>query len=60
MLDTTLAPLLDNNFLSRTDGEEAAYTVDEHHALYRHTEQLFDALLGQAPVLCDLLPPTDL
>ncbi len=58
-LDTTLAPLLDNDFLSRTDDKEAAYTVDEHHALYRRTERLFDALLEQAPVLCDLLPPTN-
>lgn len=58
-LDTTLDLLLDNGFLSRTDDEDAAYTVDEHHALYRHTERLFDALLDQAPVLCNLLPPTD-
>lgn len=58
-LDTTLAPLLDNDFLSRTDDKEAAYTVDEHHPLYRRTERLFDALLEQAPVLCDLLPPTN-
>jgi hypothetical protein len=60
MLDTTLTPLLDNNFLSQTDDEEADYTVDEHHALYRHTERLFDALLAQAPVLCDLFQPTSL
>ena len=59
-LDVTLAPLLDSDFLSRTDDEESPYTVDEYHALYRPTEQLFDALLEQAPVLCDLLPPTDL
>lgn len=58
--DTTLTPLLDNNFLSQTDDEEADYTVDEHHALYRHTERLFDALLAQAPVLCDLFQPTSL
>jgi len=59
-LDRTLAPLLDCGFLSRTDQEESAYTVDEPHALYRPTERLFDSLLEQAPVLCDLLPPTDL
>jgi hypothetical protein len=59
-LDVTLAPLLDSDFLSRTDDEESPYTVDEYHALYRPTEQLFDALLEQAPVLCDLLTPTDL
>jgi len=59
-LDVTLAPLLDSSFLSRTDEEKSDYTVDEHHALYRPTEQLFDALLDQAPVLCDLLTPTDL
>lgn len=58
-LDITLAPLLDSDFLSRTD-EESPYTIDEHHALYRPTEQLFDALLDQAPVLCDLFTPTDL
>ena len=59
-LDVTLAPLLDSEFLSRTDDEESPYTVDEYHALYRPTEQLFDALLDQAPVLCDLLTPTAL
>ena len=59
-LDVTLAPLLDSDFLSRTDDEESPYTVDEYHALYRPTEQLFDALLDQAPVLCDLLTPTAL
>jgi hypothetical protein len=59
-LDVTLAPLLDSSFLSRTDEEKSDYTVDEHHALYRPTEQLFDALLDQAPVLCDLFTPTDL
>ncbi|UPV73879.1 hypothetical protein M0R89_15210 [Halorussus limi] len=58
-LDATLAPLLDNDFISRTDDKEAAYTVDEHHILYRRTERLFDTLLEQAPVLCDLLPPTN-
>jgi hypothetical protein len=60
-LDTTLAPLLDNEFLSETTTEhdQPGFTVDEHHALYRPTEQLFDALLDQAPILCDLLPPTD-
>lgn len=58
-LDSTLNLLLDNGFLSRTDDEDMAYTVDEHHALYRHTERLFDALLDQAHVLCNLLPPTD-
>ena len=59
-LDVTLAPLLDSDFLSRTDDEESPYTIDEYHALYRPTEQLFDALLDQAPVLCDLFTPTDL
>ncbi|WP_254526139.1 hypothetical protein [Natrinema caseinilyticum] len=59
-LDATLAPLLDNEFLSVPEDEVGDYTVDEHHALYRPTEQLFDALLEQAPVLCDLIPPTDL
>lgn len=59
-LDATLAPLLDSGFLSWTDDEEATCTVDEHHALFRPTERLFDSLLEQAPVLCDLLPPTDL
>jgi hypothetical protein len=59
-LDVTLAPLLDSDFLSRTDDEESPYTVEEYHALHRPTEQLFDALLDQAPVLCDLLTPTDL
>jgi hypothetical protein len=59
-LDTTLAPLLDNEFLSMPEDEEEDYSVDEHHALYRPTEQLFDALLEQAPVLCNLIPPTDL
>lgn len=58
-LDSTLEPLLDNGFISQTNGEEITYTVDEHHALYRHAERLFDALLDQAPILCDLLPPTD-
>jgi hypothetical protein len=59
-LDVTLAPLLDSDFLSPTDDEESPYTIDEYHALYRPTEQLFDALLDQAPVLCDLFTPTDL
>jgi len=59
-LDATLAPLLDNDFLSRPEDEQDDYAVDEHHALYRPTEQLFDSLLDQAPVLCDLIPPTDL
>jgi hypothetical protein len=59
-LDTTLAPLLESGFLSHTDDEKTPYSVDEHHALYRPTERLFDALLDQAPVLCDLLPPTEL
>ncbi len=58
-LDATLTPLFDNGFLTQSHNEESAYTVDEHHALYRHTKPLFDALLEQAPVLCDLLPPTD-
>lgn len=59
-LDDTLAPLLDNDFLSRKEGREPEYTVDEHHALYRPTERLFDALLDQASVLCELIPPTEL
>jgi hypothetical protein len=59
-LDTTLAPLLECGFLSHTDDEKTSYSVDEHHALYRPTERLFDALLAQAAVLCDLLPPTEL
>ncbi len=59
-LDTTLAPLLESGFLSHNDDEQTSYTVDEHHALYRPTERLFDALLDQAAVLCDLLPPTEL
>ena len=61
VLDTTLASLLDNEFLSETTTkrDQPGYTVDEHHALYRPTEQLFDALLDQAPILCSLLPPTD-
>ena len=59
-LDATLAPLLDSSFLSRTDEETSDYTVDEHHALYRPTEHLFDALLDQAPVLCNLFTPADL
>ena len=58
-LDATLTPLLESGFLSPTDDEEPAYTVDEYHALYRPTERLFDSLLDQAPVLCDLLPPTE-
>jgi hypothetical protein len=58
-LDTSLSLLLDIEFLDRIDGKEAAYTVDEQHALYRHIEELFDALLDQAPVLCELLPPTE-
>ncbi|WP_313694252.1 hypothetical protein [Halorarum halobium] len=59
-LDATLAPLLEHEFLSKPEDEEDDYVVVEHHALYRPTEQLFDALLDQAPVLCDLIPPTDL
>jgi hypothetical protein len=59
LLDTTLALLLDGDLLSRAEDKET-YIVDEYHALYRPVEQLFDALLDQAPVLCDLLPPTDL
>ena len=58
-LDDTLAPLLDNSFLSQMDDRNEAYIVDEHHALYQHTERLFDALLEQAPALCELLSPTD-
>lgn len=58
-LDVTLAPLLDNGFLS-LDGDESEYTVDEHHELYRPVEQLFDALLDQAPVLCEIFAPTEL
>jgi len=59
-LDATLAPFLQSGFLSQSDeDEEPSYTVDEHHALYRPTEHLFDALLDQAPVLCELLPPSD-
>jgi hypothetical protein len=59
-LDATLAPLLEHEFLSEPEDEEGDYTVDKHHALYRPTEKLFDALLDQAPVLCDIIPPTDL
>ena len=59
LLDTTLALLLDGDLLARAEDKET-YIVDEYHALYRPVEQLFDALLDQAPVLCDLLPPTDL
>jgi|GEM_PF-2572885 len=58
-LDATLVPLLQSGFLSPTDDEESAYTVDGYHALYRPIERLFDSLLDQAPVLCDLLPPTE-
>lgn len=58
-LHETLGPLLDIGFLSRTDEEEAAYTVDEHHALYWHFDRLFDSLLQQGRVLCTLLPPTE-
>lgn len=58
-LDGTLSPLLDSGFLSVANDEESAYTVDEHHALYRPTEQFFDSLLDQAPILCELLPPID-
>ena len=59
-LDVTLAPLLEHEFLSEPEDDGDDYTVEEHHALYRPTEKLFDALLDQAPVLCDLIPPTDL
>jgi len=59
-LDTTLTPLLQSGFLSQTNDEESSYIVDEHHALYRPTERLFDSLLDQAPVLCELLPPSEL
>jgi len=59
-LKATLTPPLDYGFLSRTDDEESGYTVDEHHALYRPTERLFDSLLEQAPVLRKLIPPTNL
>lgn len=59
-LDTTLDPLLESGFLSHTDDEKSPYAVDEHHALYQPTERLFDSLLDQAAVLCELLPPTDL
>lgn len=58
-LDATLDPLVASGFLSPADDEESAYTVDEHHALYRPTERLFDSLLDQARVLCELLPPTE-
>lgn len=58
-LDATLDPLLESGFLSHTDDEESPYSVDEHHALYRPTERLFDSLLDQAAVLCDLIPPTE-
>jgi len=53
-------PLLEADFLSHTDDEKTPYSVDEHHALYRPTERLFDALLDQAAVLCELLSPTEL
>lgn len=58
-LDATLALLLDSGLLSR-DEDESVYTVDEYHELYRPVEQLFDALLDQAPVLCELFAPTEL
>lgn len=57
-LDRTLSLLLDNGFLSRMDSGETVYEVDEHHALYRPVERLFDSLLDQAHVLSDILPPT--
>jgi len=59
-LDETLRPLLENDLLSEPEDDEGDYVVDEHHALYRRTEPLFDALLDQAAVLCDLFTPTDL
>ena len=59
-LDITLDPLLESGFLSHTEDAKSPYAVDEHHALYRPTERLFDSLLDQAAVLCDLLPPTEL
>lgn len=58
-LDATLSPLLDSGFLSLENDEESVYTLDEYHALYRPTEQIFDSLLEQAPILCELLPPTE-
>jgi hypothetical protein len=58
-LDRTLTPLIDEGLLSPVDEEESAYTLDEHHALYRHSDRLFDAILDQAIVLCDLITPTE-
>lgn len=58
-LEATLKPLLDIDLLNLANDEEPAYVVDEHHPLYRFTEGLFDALLGQAPILCELLLATE-
>lgn len=57
-LDDSLSLLLEIQFLSQTEEAESAYSVNDRHALYRPLERLFDSLLGQAPVLCNLLPPS--
>lgn len=59
-LDATLNLFFDSNFLTQSDDENPCYTLDEQHSLYRPTKRLFDALLDQAPILCDLISPTDL
>lgn len=46
-----------HDYQPHTGDEKTPYSVDEHHALYRSTGRLFDALLDQAADLCELLPP---